>query len=98
MGGYDMAIRFRKSIKLMPGVRLNLSKTGISTTVGVKGASVNLGKKGAYMNTGSPGTGLYSRTKIANADEPRQSSKNAGPLFIAVAVVIVLMLFLFVKP
>ncbi|MCF8576947.1 DUF4236 domain-containing protein [Pseudomonas aeruginosa] len=33
-----MAIRFRKSIKVVPGVRLNISKSGVSTSVGGKGA------------------------------------------------------------
>jgi hypothetical protein len=37
--GDTMGIRFRKSIKLFPGVRLNLSGGRISTTIGVPGAS-----------------------------------------------------------
>lgn len=36
-------MRFRKSIKICKGVRLNLSKSGVSATVGIKGASVNFG-------------------------------------------------------
>ena len=48
----------------MPGVTLNFSRSGISTTVGVPGASINLGKKGAYLNTGIPGTGLYDRKRL----------------------------------
>jgi len=30
-----MGFRFRKSIKLLPGIRINLSKSGVSTSVGV---------------------------------------------------------------
>lgn len=56
----------------MPGVTLNFSRSGISTTVGVPGASINLGKKGAYLNTGIPGTGLYDRKRIGG------SKKRAG--------------------
>ena len=59
-----MAWRFRKRIKIAPGVHINLSKGGVSTTVGVPGASVSFGKNGTYLNTGIPGTGLYNRTKI----------------------------------
>lgn len=59
-----MAINFRKRKKILPGVYLNFSKKGISTTVGPRGANINFGKKGAYLNTGIPGTGLYSRQKI----------------------------------
>ena len=33
-----MGMRFRRSIKLGPGVRFNLSKTGIGISAGLKGA------------------------------------------------------------
>lgn len=59
-----MAIKFRRRQKLFPGVYLNFSSKGISTTVGVKGLSVNYNKTGTYLNTGIPGTGLYDRQKI----------------------------------
>ncbi len=59
-----MGWRFRKYITIFPGVRLNISKSGVSLTFGTKGASVNLGKDGAYLNTSIPGTGLYNRQKI----------------------------------
>lgn len=65
-GCLEMAIRFRKRIKLMPGVHINLSKSGISTTVGPRGASVNVGKKGTYLTTSIPGTGISARTKLTN--------------------------------
>lgn len=60
-------MRYRNRIKLAPGLNINLSKSGISTTVGPKGASVNIGKSGAYLNTGIPGTGLYNRTKLSSS-------------------------------
>ncbi|ADV48759.1 hypothetical protein Celal_1447 [Cellulophaga algicola DSM 14237] len=60
-------MRYRNRIKLAPGLNINLSKSGISTTFGPKGASVNIGKSGAYLNTGIPGTGLYNRTKISSS-------------------------------
>ena len=58
-------MRFRKSVKICKGVRINFSKSGVSTTLGTKGFSVNVGKKGTYLNTGIPGTGLHSRQKIS---------------------------------
>jgi len=57
-----MALRIRKSIKIAPGVKINLSKSGISTSLGVKGATVNLSKRGARVTTGLPGTGISSST------------------------------------
>ncbi|WP_312141156.1 DUF4236 domain-containing protein [Stutzerimonas nitrititolerans] len=53
-----MAIRFRKSIKIAPGVRLNVSKSGLSTSIGGKGATVNVSKRGTRVTAGIPGTGL----------------------------------------
>ena len=60
-----MSWLFRRRIRLIPGVRLNVSKSGLSTSLGVRGASVTLGGRGGpYTNVGIPGTGLYSRTRI----------------------------------
>lgn len=66
-----MGIRFRKRVKVLPGVTLNFSKSGISTTIGTKGASVNIGKNGVYGNAGIPGTGIYMREKIAGSKKSR---------------------------
>lgn len=66
-------MRFRRRAKLFPGVYLNFSKTGISTTVGVPGASVNFNKQGAFLNTGIPGTGIYDRKKISGGKKGRQN-------------------------
>ena len=55
-------IKYRKRIKLLPGLILNISTSGISFTIG--GISLNLSKKGLFLNTGIPGTGLYDRKKI----------------------------------
>lgn len=58
-------MRFRKSIKITKGVKLNLSKTGASFTVGSgKGVSLNVGNKGAYLNWSIPGTGVYDRVRL----------------------------------
>ncbi|MDQ8184252.1 DUF4236 domain-containing protein [Pelagicoccus sp. SDUM812002] len=57
-------MRFRKRIRIAPGIRLNLSLSGVSATIGPRGFNVNVGKKGAYLNTGIPGTGLYDRQRI----------------------------------
>ncbi len=64
-------MRFRRKTKILPGVYLNFSKSGISTTIGPKGASVNLGKEGAFLNTGIPGTGLYNRQKLSSKAAPK---------------------------
>ena len=62
-----MAWNFRKRVKVFPGVHLNFSKRGVSTSIGPKGAKITLGKRGTYLNTSIPGTGLYSRQKISDS-------------------------------
>lgn len=77
-----MAINFRKRKKVLPGVYLNFSKKGISTTIGPRGANINFAKNGAFFNTGIPGTGLYSRQKISgnrNNGTSSQTSRNNFP-------------------
>ena len=41
-----MGLRFRKSKKLLPGVKLNISKNSVGLSVGVKGARVSVNSKG----------------------------------------------------
>jgi hypothetical protein len=96
-----LALRFNKRIKIAPGVRLNLSKTGISTTVGPRGASLNVSKKGVYANAGIPGTGLSTRTKLAAGKPVQKSPSNLEPpemqkggnLFAALGVIAIIGLF-----
>jgi hypothetical protein len=58
-----MGFRFRKQVKLFPGIKLNLSKRGISSvSAGKKGATVNLSQRGIKQTIGLPGTGLSYQT------------------------------------
>jgi tetratricopeptide (TPR) repeat protein len=52
-------LRFRKSIKVAPGVRVNLSKSGVGMSVGTKGVRVGVGPRGRYTSVSIPGTGIY---------------------------------------
>lgn len=58
-----MGMRFRKSIKLAPGVRMNSGGSGTGWTLGPRGASAGIGKRGAYLNAGIPGTGATGRKR-----------------------------------
>ncbi|WP_316839827.1 DUF4236 domain-containing protein [Pedobacter gandavensis] len=71
-----MAWSFRKRIKIIPGVHLNLSKSGISTSIGVKGASMTFGKSGTYLNTSVPGLGIYNRQKLSGTNTDPQPQAN----------------------
>lgn len=62
-------MRFRKRVKVFPGFYLNFSKSGISSTIGVKGASINFSKRGTYLNSSMPGIGSQ-RIKTGHANRP----------------------------
>lgn len=85
-----MGIGFRKRVKIAPGVTFNLSKKGVSTTIGAKGASVNIGKNGVYTNASIPGSGIYSRNKIASTSRTTKSEekKNTPRMSLPVAMIL----------
>lgn len=62
-------LRFQKRLKLLPGLKINLSKSGASATVGTKGAGVNIGRDGITTNAGIPGTGLSYRQKLSSRNK-----------------------------
>ena len=57
-----MGFRFFKRLYILPGVSLNLSKSGISFSFGFPGARLTLGKRGIRKTIGLPGTGMYYTT------------------------------------
>ena len=59
-----MAFKLKKSIKLLPGVKLNLGKKGISSvSIGKRGATVNINNNGVQTTLGIPGTGISYKSK-----------------------------------
>lgn len=70
-----MSWRFRKSFKVLPGVRLNISRSGVSTTLGSGLFSLNVGPKGVYRNVRIPGTGFSMRNRL---DQPRSQRSIGG--------------------
>jgi hypothetical protein len=41
-----MGFRFRRSFRVLPGVHINLSKSGVSISIGERGATLNISKRG----------------------------------------------------
>ena len=68
-----MSLRFRRSMKLLPGVRLNFSKETVGLSFGVPGARYTMNSKGRRtFSTGIPGTGLY------NVETLSSGTRNTG--------------------
>src|SRR5262245_33405635 len=54
-----MALRFRRSVNLGGGVRLNIGKTGVGVSAGTRGARYSVHSSGRRTaSVGIPGTGL----------------------------------------
>jgi hypothetical protein len=51
--------RFYRRARILPGLSLNISKSGPSVTMGMKGFHWTVGPRGVRRTIGSPGTGLY---------------------------------------
>ena len=78
-----MGFRVRKSIKIMPGVRMTFSPSGVSTSVGVRGARVTRGSSGRITRTiGIPGSGISHTETIrsANGSRRRAASQMVTPV------------------
>jgi len=92
-----MTFRFRRSIKIMPGIRVNVGKRGVSASVGVRGAHVTVGKDGTRSTVGIPGTGAsWTDYKPHATPVPAAKRSSAGPLWsvaIVLAVIILAALF-----
>lgn len=79
-----MGMKFRKSIKLGGGTRLNLSKSGIGVSTGVKGFRVGTNTSGRSRVTSSlPGTGLsyvneFGSSGISAGDSTSSSGTSSG--------------------
>jgi hypothetical protein len=67
-GGYRLSRKrvrlFREQIELAPGIRLNGSKTGISTSLGGRDFTVNLARGGYSSRRESSGDTLLSSSHI----------------------------------
>lgn len=72
-----MPIRFQRQFTLFPGVKVNLSKTGMSITIGGKGFHLNFSKRGVMQTTNLPGKGLSHRSYIFknDRDEGKETSE-----------------------
>jgi hypothetical protein len=98
-----MGFRFRRSIKIAPGVRLNVSKSGVSASIGRRGATINISEKGTKATVGIPGTGISYSESLSSAkrSQPSAQTDTAAPdggknLFLGIAFIAALILIAWV--
>lgn len=73
-----MALRFRRSVKIAPGLRLNVGKRGVSVSAGVRGARLTVGSSGVYGSAGIPGSGLSMRGKLSGRGQPTRAQSSTA--------------------
>ena len=76
-----MSFRFHRGIRLLPGLRLNLSKTGPSLSLGKRGLSLNLSPSGVRTTVGIPGSGMSYRSPTFKwGSVPSSARGGASPI------------------
>lgn len=69
-----MGWRFRQSFTIVPGLRLNLSKSGLSASIGGAPFTMNVGPRGAMGTASLPGTGISYRHHFSTASNRQGQS------------------------
>ena len=71
-----MSLRFRRSVKILPGVRINFNKNSTGLTFGGRGAHYTINSSGRRTSSiGIPGTGIWWQESY----NPRAASRRAIP-------------------
>jgi tetratricopeptide (TPR) repeat protein len=75
-----MSMRYRRSMKLGPGLRLNASKSGLSVTFGPRGYHHTVSTSGRRTTTvGLPGSGLYWQESRGGRRRPKSVRASQTP-------------------
>ena len=92
-----MGFRFHKSIKIAPGLKLNLNKKSVSLTAGTKGAHYTVSSTGRKTaSVGIPGTGLSYSTS-SGGKKSKSKKKNAFAKIIGI-IVLAFVAFSLIRP
>ena len=84
-----MSLRFRRSIRIAPGVHVNLGLHGAGLSVGPRGLHVGVNRRGMYTSAGMPGTGIYAvrHTRRSSEEHPKVAG-SAWPMILLLAVLL----------
>lgn len=72
-----MGLRMQKTIKLGKHLNINLSKSGVGISAGVKGARVGIGPKGVRTTASIPGTGIRYTKQSSLKSSPAKRNKTS---------------------
>jgi hypothetical protein len=88
-----MSLRFRRRVKLLPGVTLNLGLHGAGVSIGPRGHHVGLNRRGMYTSAGIPGSGIYAVHHFHGHGEPHSEVRGGGSGNAAGCLILALLLF-----
>jgi hypothetical protein len=75
-----MGWRFRRSLRILPGLRVNISKRGFSSlSIGRRGLTLNMGRRGVRETIGLPGTGISYTTPVQHLNVPTRNISSHPP-------------------
>ena len=84
-----MSLRFRRSIRIAPGVHVNLGLHGAGLSVGPRGLHVGVNRRGMYTSAGIPGTGIYAVQHVRSSSEEHPTvAGSAWPVILLLAVLL----------
>ena len=93
-----MGWSFRESIKILPGVRLNFSRKGVSASVGTRGLRVGVGGGRAPRVTGGVGPLRYYQSMGTRRRQPRYLAPTFGRVLVGAGLAVCLLLGLLWVP
>src|SRR5580700_910727 len=81
--GSHVGFRFQRRIKILPGLAINISKSGVGFSAGGRGFHAGIDAKGRrYASASLPGTGIswreYQKAKPHHELPPHEASRIAG--------------------
>lgn len=91
-----MGFRFQRRVKILPGVHLNFSRSGMGVSFGPRGLKLGVDGKGRqYSSVGIPGTGISQRNYVTADDDGHMPAEYQGAvvigLLIAAALVVLVL-------
>jgi hypothetical protein len=81
-----MSFRFLKRLRLLKWQHVDLSKSGVSLSIGRRGTTVNVGRRGTTATVGISGSSVSYQTRIGK----RKATPGPSLLVIAIEVAAVI--------
>jgi hypothetical protein len=86
-----MGWRFYRRMRIIPGLRVNLSRSGPSLSIGGRGAWYTVGSRGRRVTLGWPGSGIFYTEHIPPAARIHAGHRSAFAIVIVAIGLLILL-------